>query len=161
MTWGAIRVPVMFRFIAPVGKNHIWFGAGPEFSFGQWARGSMVISTTGAPLQGERAKLQATHDSGDSPLQGITANETWLTVGFGYMVQAARNLKVPIDFRFGWNPDQPDDYYERMSFCPENLPCNQLPTSQTDEDRFVSRVIMRAQTSMYAEILVGLLYNLY
>ncbi len=144
VTWGTIRVPLMFKFMVPIGDlSAFWLGAGPEFSIGKWADAEFELAD-GESLKGTRSDFKELH--------AVRRNDTYLVFGTGFLAGASEHMSIPIELRFGLNMSQPNNFLERVAF-------DRLPTKEDDSAR-PTQMTVKARDSFYVEIMVGVTYNL-
>lgn len=137
MTFTKLRVPILLKGYLPVGpKVRLSLGIGPEFAWGLYSRASFKVDS---PLKGNHKTF--------TTLKTEDVDDIGLTVAAGVVIDAGV-VKVPIELRFNYNFSQPSKYKDRISY--DQIPPAGFPTQAT----------LVARDSLYAQLLLGVLYDL-
>ena len=132
-----LRVPILLKGYLPVSKEvRLSLGVGPEFAWGLYSEASFDLEK---PLKGNHKSF--------TTLKTQDVDDIGLVVAAGLVIDAGI-VKVPIELRFSYNFSQPSKYKDRISY--DQIPPAGFPTSAT----------LTARDSLYAQLLLGFLYDL-
>lgn len=148
----SVHIPVLVKGILPVGIVRLSLGIGPEFVIGQYAYGTFE-HTSGDDPQGDRAVFRPDQNGQTYGTIGAQSQtDTYLTTALSVDIDAG-DFRIPIDFRFSYNFNQPGGYYDRIAF-------DQLPSAQ-NPGVHPTRAIVKARDSMHFQMLIGVAMDLF
>jgi hypothetical protein len=137
LTFTKLRVPILLKGYLPVSpKVRLSLGVGPEFSWGLYSSATFKIDK----------KLKGNHAS-FTTLKTQNVDDIGLVVATGIVIDAGV-VKVPIELRFSYNFSQPAKYNDRVTY--DQISPAGFPTTAT----------IIARDSLYAQLLLGVLYDL-
>lgn len=150
LVFTGFHIPILLKGILPVGDSvRLSLGVGPEFFIGSYAYATFKIAG-GDDLKGSRAVFK--------DLEAESQTDTYLAIQFGVDIKAG-DFRVPIDLRFGYNFNQPDNYYDRVQYRYDGAAGGGLPWETGDANDHPTHGTFQARNSMYLQLLIGVAFD--